>query len=728
MLKIFGWIFVVVVASVFWMAETTDAKQPSVEDGVVKCGKTRTGSSQGKTSRPVRKSCGEESRRKRVPKPQRNRIAGSVCRKTKKKPNHRNKRNSSKSSQKKSSKTKPTAIDNLPSKVSLKTSEAKRQKNFKSEPGKDSNISEIITLKVGAAPVLKHYIERMGIVSIIDRMIPSHCNRKISHGEMVAAIMVYLLSGGRALYRMEKWAEETGILKYIFPQYSAKDFTDDRIDDTLDALFKNGLEPVQGSISSNIVVEFDLNLDQIHYDTTSVAMWGTYDSSAGQPAVLINFGYSKDHRPDLKQVVVGSAVSGDGGVPLISGTHDGNTNDSVLPISYWERLRQLVGKNPFCFIGDCKTASLDTLKVICGGGGKILATMPMTEAEQKKLIIKMKENKLKFTAVDLDNEEKMKPIYENRTHSYSNRSKEDDVQKKPDSYKVCEESWEITDNKGDKHDLRKLIMYSERLHNKHAGTRERRLEKAENNFQDLRKKLNKRNLKTRDDIDTAVQKILSSNRVQKLMGVEIEEQVKILRKQVGRGKPGPNTKYIEEKKVTYDLKVWRKLKVIKEKALLDGIFLMVSNQDSQQWPASGLLALYKRQYKVEKIFGVLKGPLAVSPMLLEKPERICAMLFVMTLTLQLYTLIQRQAANEILQRDYPLDGLMPNKIRTWRPQTDNILAAFDNINLIKLLLEDGSSSMYMTSLSPLQLEILQLLGVPAKKYAPKTFSQKSEET
>ena len=152
------------------------------------------------------------------------------------------------------------------------------------------------------------------------------------------------------------------------------------------------------------------------------------------------------------------------------------------------------------------------------------------------------------------------------------------------------------------------------------------------------------------------------------------------------------------------------------------------NQDSQQWPSSSLLALYKRQYKVEKIFGVLKGPLAVSPMLLEKPERICAMLFVMTLTLQLYTLIQRQAANEILQRDYPLDGLMPNKIRTWRPQTDNILAAFDNINLIKLLFEDGSSSMYMTSLSPLQLEILQLLGIPAKKYAPNTFSQKSEET
>ncbi|MBI1987057.1 MAG: hypothetical protein HYS70_01745 [Nitrospinae bacterium] len=47
--------------------------------------------------------------------------------------------------------------------------------------------------------------------------------------------------------------------------------------------------------------EFGLRLDEIHYDPTSVSLWGTYDSATGQPAVLITLGYSKDHRPDLKQ-------------------------------------------------------------------------------------------------------------------------------------------------------------------------------------------------------------------------------------------------------------------------------------------------------------------------------------------------------------------------------------------------------------------------------------------
>lgn len=96
---------------------------------------------------------------------------------------------------------------------------------------------------------------------------------------------------------------------------------------------------------------------------------------------------------------------------------------------------------------------------------------------------------------------------------------------------------------------------------------------------------------------------------------------------LGRGRPGPNSQYVTEEKVVFELKVYRKAEAIQEEALLDGFFLMVSNRDPQEWPASRLLGLYKRQYKVERAFHVLKGPLAVAPMLLEKPNRICSMIF-----------------------------------------------------------------------------------------------------
>jgi len=353
-----------------------------------------------------------------------------------------------------------------------------------------------------------------------------------------------------------------------------------------------------------------------------------------------------------------------------------------------------------------------------------LAPMAMTQAEQEKLKTRMKEGKLNFEPVDLKGEKELRPIYERLTDRVGNRRKKEDVPAVTDSYKAHEDCWPIKDNPGHRHILRKLIIYSEQLAHLNAKTRERHLQKAQTELESLRSKLNKRKLISRAAIEAATNKILDSRKVKGFVEAAIEEQVKTTRKKIGKGRPGPNSQYIIEEKTIYDFKVNLYQQAIKDDALLDGLFLMVTNQDAQQWSVSRLLALYKRQYKVERVFRVMKGPLAVSPMLLEKPNRICSMIFIITLTLQLYTLIQRQAAQQLLQRNSPLDGLFPNKIKTWRPQTDKILAAFDNIYLVQMRTH-RSSSFDITNLNSTQLEILQLLGVPENKYSLNTFKMKS---
>jgi transposase len=689
------------VTFIFLAAATVEVEGKEVPtgqgtSGVQNCGKIGTGDRPGVShGRPSR--CGGGGRRYRVSKPDQEAFCGGRRRRVKRVRVHGRKFYHS------------------------------QQQRRKKEPSKgkvlldEDSSGKVITKKIGSCAILKHYIERMGVVSIIDHMVPPHRNRHISHGEAVAGLMVYLLNNGRALYEMENWAEKTAILSSLFPGYRPGDWTEEP-------------EQIQGAISANIVGEFGIKLDEIHYDTTSVSLWGTYDSDTGQPAVLITFGYNKDHRPDLKQVVVGAAVSGDGGVPLISKTHDGNTSDSVLPISYWERLRKLAGKNPFCFIGDCKIASKETLGELCSSqGGLFLAPMAMTPAEQTVLIKKMKEGQLKLEPVESaelkDEEKELKPIYERLSDREGNRHKNKEEKKEKeeqsaDSYKVYEDGWVIKDKTGQPHRVRKLVIWSEQLAHLHAKTRERRLEKAQEQLQALRGKLNKRTLISPQAIEAAKNKVLNSCKVNGLIDASIEEKRESVLKKIGRGRPGPNSQYVTEENLRYDMAVYRHQKAIEDEALLDGIFLMVSNHDCQQWPASRLLALYKRQYKVERIFHVMKGPLAVSPMLLEKPERICSMIFIMTLTLQLYTLIQRQAAQELLLRNSPLDGLMPNRIKTWRPQTDKLLATFDNIYLVQISGHETSSSS-ITSLNPLQLEILQLLGIPAKKYSLNAFNMKS---
>jgi transposase len=67
-----------------------------------------------------------------------------------------------------------------------------------------------------------------------------------------------------------------------------------------------------------------------HLDTTSFALSGTYVPERDEQAIAITHGYSKDHRPDLKQAVLELMVSQDGGVPLASKSWDGNASDTQI--------------------------------------------------------------------------------------------------------------------------------------------------------------------------------------------------------------------------------------------------------------------------------------------------------------------------------------------------------------------------------------------------------------
>ena len=60
---------------------------------------------------------------------------------------------------------------------------------------------KLVTKKLGSAPLLKHFIDKMGVIQIIDSLVEKHPNRTINHGEAVAALLVYLLNDGRALYQ-----------------------------------------------------------------------------------------------------------------------------------------------------------------------------------------------------------------------------------------------------------------------------------------------------------------------------------------------------------------------------------------------------------------------------------------------------------------------------------------------------------------------------------------------
>ena len=105
-------------------------------------------------------------------------------------------------------------------------------------------------------------------------------------------------------------------------------------------------------------------LDLVFFDTTSIYFEGEGGQTLGER------GFSKDHRPDLNQMIVGVALD-ENGMPLCCEMWPGNTADveTLLPVVGRIRERFQVGK--FCIVADRGVISAETMEELEKPGNKI---------------------------------------------------------------------------------------------------------------------------------------------------------------------------------------------------------------------------------------------------------------------------------------------------------------------------------------------------------------------
>jgi transposase len=133
--------------------------------------------------------------------------------------------------------------------------------------------------------------------------------------------------------------------------------SDDRLGRTLDRLFEADRAALLTEVVLAVAKRFAVQLERLHNDSTAIAFCGHYregraSSKSGQRAPAIVYGYSKDHRPDLKQLLFILTTDADGGVPVQFRTADGNTNDSITHIETWTTLRSVAGRADFLYVAD----------------------------------------------------------------------------------------------------------------------------------------------------------------------------------------------------------------------------------------------------------------------------------------------------------------------------------------------------------------------------------------
>ena len=105
---------------------------------------------------------------------------------------------------------------------------------------------------------------------------------------------------------------------------------DDQAGRMLDRLFlADRGQNLLTELMTGVTGKFGIDCSRLHNDSTSVSVHGAYQGAdggevAGTPTAAITFGHSKDHRPDLKQLVYILTVSGDHAVPVTCRLADGN--------------------------------------------------------------------------------------------------------------------------------------------------------------------------------------------------------------------------------------------------------------------------------------------------------------------------------------------------------------------------------------------------------------------
>src|SRR5262249_31732069 len=148
-------------------------------------------------------------------------------------------------------------------------------------------------------------------------------------------LLVYNLAAGKApLYELQEWVSSLDLGCIGYEKYLGIKFTDDRFGKCLDKLYSADRAALLTAIVVSAVQAFNIDLSQIHNDSTSVKAFGKYPQQASSGFEL-KFGKSKDHRPDLKQLIYSLSISADGGVPVHCKAYPGNRNDDATHIETW---------------------------------------------------------------------------------------------------------------------------------------------------------------------------------------------------------------------------------------------------------------------------------------------------------------------------------------------------------------------------------------------------------
>jgi transposase len=552
------------------------------------------------------------------------------------------------------------------------------------------------SLEVGAAPLARLFLLRLRLPELFAKHLPALPGRQpaIPSPVVLGVLLTNLLLARQPLYALPAWAarrvpEHLGLL----PAQAAL-LNDDRFGRALDHLRRADRASLLTALVRRAVEAFAVDLREMHQDTTTVSFSGRFDDQP--PAALerrpprITFGYSKDHRPDLKQLLYSITITADGAVPVHCKVYDGNTTDDHVHIETWGFLRALVGHADFLYVADSKLCTRDNMAHIAAGGGRFLTVMPRTRAEDGW-----------FRAYQADH-----PLEWAEVHREANPRRRDG----PD---LVYHGLESPRRSSEGH--RVLWYRSAQKAEQDRLSRQQRLERAFARLDGLQAPGRRREPRTPGEAREAARRILADEQVERLLRVEVEHEVEEGYRQVGPGRPGPGTEYRRVEIWHYRARFVEDSTQVAREASCDGLFPLMTNDESLG--VAEALLKYKYQPFVEKRHEQLKSVFGVAPVWLKNTGRVEALLWLYYVVELVQALLEREVRRQMAKQQLASLALYPEGRASEAPTAELVLNALEGHRRHRLLDEQGTElrRFHDEVTAPVQ-DVLHLLGIDRAAY------------
>jgi transposase len=456
-------------------------------------------------------------------------------------------------------------------------------------------------------------IKDLGLIAMIDRRLVPDEQERITSGEAVAGMILNGLGFANRPLSLTPQFFANKPLDLLFREgIAAEMFNRFKLGRTLDEAYAYGCNLLFEELALAVCTHEGIDLRFNHLDTTSFCLTGEYIPDSDEHAICITHGYSKDHRPDLKQAVLELMVSQDGGIPLVSKSWDGHTSDTRV---FQERAEALMSAfksapSPRYLVADAKLYCEDNAAHLAKLG--FITRIPAT----LKVVSQVMSQALQWdTWQPVDPKTRYQPLA------------------------LCHYGM----------GQRWLVVYSQAAFERAEATLQKATQREAEAIQKQLFHLQAQRFDTPQAAQEALAVLAKAWQYHRVASSQLTEY----KRYAGKGRPTPRTP-LKAREWQIQAHVHADDEAIERAKHTKACYVLGTNIDASELSDTEVITAYKGQSRVEGGFRFLKDPLFfVSSLFVKKPSRIEGLLMVMTLALLVYSVAQRRLRTTIVRTCLP---------------------------------------------------------------------------